>query len=68
MYITMPPKSPNDNPLVIGDIISPIDDDGEFGLRQPLSKPARRLRRKIQTKTLQGIIKKNAIIQIIKTK
>ena len=54
----MAPKSPNDNPLVIGGIISPIDDDDEFGLRQTLSKPARRLRRKMQTKTLQGFIKK----------
>ena len=64
----MAPKPPNDIPLVTGYMISPVDDDDEFGLRQPLSKPARRLRRKIQTKTLQGIIKKNAIIQIIKTK
>ena len=54
----MAPKSPNANPLVIGDIISPIDDDDEFGLRQTLSKPARILRRKMQTKTLQTTNKK----------
>ena len=39
-------------------MISPIDDDGEFGLRNALSKPARQLMRKIQTKTLQELIKK----------
>ena len=53
----MPPNSSNDNPLVIGDTISPIDDDDEFGLRQQLSKPARRLRRQMQTQTLQKTIK-----------
>ena len=53
----MPPNSSNDNPLVIGDTISPIDDDDEFGLRQQLSKPARRLRRQMQTQTLQQTIK-----------
>ena len=56
----MPPKSSNDNPLVIGDIISPIDDDDEFGLQQTLSKPARILRRKAQTKTAHKFIKKHA--------
>ena len=54
----MPPKSSKDNLLVISDIISPIDDDDEFGLRDALSKPARRLKRKVQTKTLQTFIKK----------
>ena len=54
----MPPKSSKDNVLVISDTISPIDDDDEFGLRDALSKPARRLRRKMQTKTLQKLIKK----------
>ena len=54
----MPPKSSNDHLLVISDIISPIDDDDEFGLRDALSKPARRLRRKMQTKTLQKSFKK----------
>ena len=54
----MPPKTSNDNPLVIGDIISPIDEDGEFGLRDALSKPARRLRRTMQTNTVQRFIKK----------
>ena len=50
----MAPKRSNDNPLVIGDIISPIDDDDdEFGLRHKnISKPARQLRIKIQTKTV----------------
>ena len=54
----MPPKKSKDNLLVINDIISPIDDDDKFGLRDALSKPARRLRRKTQTKTLQRCIKK----------
>ena len=54
----MAPKSSNYNLLVISDIISPIDDDDEFGFRDALSKPARRLRRKMQTKTVQTIIKK----------
>ena len=55
----MPPKIySSDNELVTGDIISPIDDDDEFGLRDALSKPARRLRRKMQTKTVQKFIKK----------
>ena len=53
----MPPKRPNDNPLVVGDMISPIDDDGEFGLRDALSKPVRPLRRTMQTKTAQRPIK-----------
>ena len=47
-----------DSLLVINDITSPIGDDDEFGLRDALSKPARRLRRKTQTKTLQIYIKK----------
>ena len=47
-----------DSLLVINDITSPIGDDDEFGLRDALSKPARRLRRKTQTKTLQRYIKK----------
>ena len=54
----MAPKSSNYNLLVISDIISPIDDDDEFGLRDALSKPARRLGRKMQTKTVQKLIKK----------
>ena len=54
----MAPKSPNVNSIVIGDIISPTDGDDEFGLRDALSKPARRLRRKVQTKTVQGFINK----------
>ena len=54
----MPPKSPKYSLLVISDIISPIDDDDEFGLRDAISKPARRLRRKMKTKTLQEFIKK----------
>ena len=54
----MAPKSSNGNSIVIGDIISPIDDDDEFCLRDALNKPARRLRRKIQTKTVQDFIKK----------
>ena len=41
----MAPKSSNCKLLVISDIISPTDDDDEFGLRDALSKPARRLRR-----------------------
>ena len=54
----MAPKSSNCKLLVISDIISPTDDDDEFGLRDALSKPARRLRRTIQTKTVQTFIKK----------
>ena len=54
----MPPKKTKDSLLVINDIKSPIDDDDKFGLRDAFSKPARRLRRKTQTKTLQRYIKK----------
>ena len=54
----MPPKSSNDNPFAIGDNTLPSDDDGEFGLRDALSKPARRLRRQMQTKTVQLFIMK----------
>ena len=54
----MPPKRTKDSLLVINDIIPPTDDDDRFGLRDALSKPARRLRRKTQTKTLQRYIKK----------
>ena len=54
----MPPKSSKDNLLAVSDIISPIDDDDEFGLRDALSKPASRLRRNMQTKTLQESFKK----------
>ena len=54
----MPPKKSKDSLLVINDIISPIGDDDKIGLRDALSKPARRLRRKTQTKTLQRYIKK----------
>ena len=38
----MPPKRPKDSLLVFSDIIPPIDDDDKFGLRDALSKPARR--------------------------
>ena len=51
----MAPKSPNDNSIIIGDIIPPTDDDDEVGLRDALSKPARRLRRKMQTKTVHKL-------------
>ena len=54
----MPPNKSKDSLLVINDVISPIGDDDKFGLRDALSKPARRLRRKAQTKTLQRYIKK----------
>ena len=54
----MPPNSSNDNLLAVTDITSPIDDDDEFGLRDALSKPARRLRRTIQSNNLQKLIKK----------
>ena len=64
----MPHKRSNDNPLVIGDKIAPLDDDYDFGLQQPLSTPARRLRIKMQTKTLQTIIKHNDTIHSIKNK
>ena len=56
----MAPKSSNNNSFIIDDITSPIDDDDKFGLQQTLSKPARRLRRKTQTKTVQKFIKKHA--------
>ena len=42
----MPPKRTKYNLLVINDIISPIDDDDKFGLRDALSKPARRFKEK----------------------
>ena len=54
----MQPKSSKYNLLAFSDTMSPIDDDDEFGLRDALSKPARRLRRKTQTETLQRYIKK----------
>ena len=54
----MPPNKSKYILLVINDVISPIGDDDKFGLRDALSKPARRLRRKTQTKTLQRYIKK----------
>ena len=55
----MPPKKKTkDKLLVINGIISPIGDDDKFGLRDALSKLARRLRRKTQTKTLQIYTKK----------
>ena len=54
----MPPNNSKYSLLFVNGIISPIDDDDKFGLRDALSKPARRLRRKAQTKTLQRYIKK----------
>ena len=42
----MPPKKSKDSLLVTNDIISPIDDDDKFGLRDALSKPARRFKEK----------------------
>ena len=53
IYINDATQKTKDKLLVINDIISPIDDDDKFGLRDALSKPARRLNRKTQTKTLQ---------------
>ena len=60
IYIYKPchPTKTQDDLLVTNCIISPIDDDDKFGLRDALSKTARRLRRKTQTKTLQRYIKK----------
>ena len=54
----MPPTESKYSLLVINGIISHIDDDDKFGLRDALSKPARRLRRTTQTNTLQIYIKK----------
>ena len=54
----MPPNNSKYSLLFVNGIISPIDDDDKFGLRDALSKPARRLRRTTQTKTLQRYIKK----------
>ena len=54
----MAPKSSNGNLFFIDDIISTIEDDDKFGLKQTLSKPARRLRRKTQTKTIQNFLNK----------
>ena len=59
----MAPKSSNGNLFFIDDIISPIEDDDEFGLKQTLSKPARRLRRKTQTKTIQNLFKQRLNIK-----
>jgi len=56
----MAPKSSNGSSFIIDDITSPIDDDDKFGLQQTLSKPARRLRRKPQTKTIQKFVKQHA--------
>ena len=61
----MAPKSSNGNLFFIDDITSPIDDDDEFGLKQTLSKPARRLRRKTQTKTIQKFFKQRLSIKNI---
>ena len=54
----MPPNKLIYSLLLINDIISPFDDDDKIGLGNALSKPARRLRRNAQTKTLQRYIKK----------
>ena len=67
LCITNRLKSSNDNPLVTGGIISPIDDDDAFGLRQTLSKPARRLRRKMQLKPCRKLFRNNTF-HTIKTK
>ena len=64
----MPPNKSKDSLLVTTYIIPPIDDDDGFGLRDALSKPARRLRRKAQTKTLQRYIKKRYHADYKKTK
>ena len=60
LYISMYNKSSN-NKLIIDDIVAPDDDDDDnkYGTKTPLSKPARRLRRKTQTKVIQHWVKQN---------
>ena len=50
-----------DQQIIINDILAPDDDDDDnkYGTKTPLSKPARRLRRKTQTKVIQHWVKQN---------
>ena len=51
------PKSLNkkrkQNDIIIDDIVAPDNNDDKYGVKTPLDKPARRLRRKTQTQTIQ---------------
>ena len=53
-------KSSNRN-IVINDLIAPNDDDDDdkYGIKARLNRPARRLRRKTQTKVIQNWVKQN---------
>jgi len=62
LYISMSDKSLNNNSknkLIIDDIVAPDGDDDKYGIKARLSKPARRLRRKTQTKVIQNWVKQN---------
>ena len=55
-------KPSKQNTIIIDDIITPDgdnDNDDKYGVKQRLSRPARRLRRKTQTKVIQNWVKNN---------
>ena len=62
LYISMSKslnKKRKQNDIIIDDIVAPDDNDDKYGINTPLDKPARRLRRKTQTKTIQKWVKQN---------
>ena len=60
LYISMRNKSSNKE-TVSADISAPDDedDDNKYGTKTPLSKPARPLRLKTQTKVIENWVKQN---------
>ena len=62
LYISMSTNTQNkNNNIVINDLIAPNDDDDDdkYGIKARLNIPARRLRRKTQTKVIQNWVKQN---------
>ena len=62
LYISMSKslnKKRKQNDIIIDDIVAPDNNDDKYGVKTPLDKPARRLRRKTQTKTIQKWVKQN---------
>ena len=62
LYISMSKslnKKRKQNDIIIDDIVAPDNNDDKYGINTPLDKPARRLRRKTQTKTIQKWVKQN---------
>ena len=62
LYISMSKslnKKRKQNDIIIDDIVAPGNNDDKYGINTPLDKPARRLRRKTQTKTIQKWVKQN---------